>query len=79
MGRPRTCGAQMYVAVRDELGRRHRCPFPPNVIDTDRGRWFVQRQHNAGGHVWLTAAPATPQVVTTTLYDMLRALVGGRR
>jgi ESX secretion-associated protein EspG len=78
VGQPRTCGAQLYVAVRDGLGRRHRCPFPLNVIDTDAGRWFVQRQYNAGGQVWLTAAPATPQVLATKLYEMHRALAGGR-
>ncbi|MFC0432266.1 ESX secretion-associated protein EspG [Kutzneria buriramensis] len=78
VGLPRTSGAQLYVAVRDRLGRRHRCPFPLNVIDTDAGRWFVQRQHNAGGQAWLTAAPATPQVLSAKLYEMHSALIGGR-
>lgn len=75
---PRACAAQFYVAVRDELGRRRRCPFPLNVIDTDTGRWFVHRQHAAGGQVWLTAAPATPQTVAAKLYEMRHALAGRR-
>lgn len=74
VGQPRTCGAQLYVAVRDGLGRRRRCPFPLNVIDTDAGRWFVHRRHTAGGQVWLTAAPATPQVLVTKLVEMYQAL-----
>lgn len=79
VAQPRACAAQLYVAVRDELGRRRRCPFPLNVIDTDTGRWFVHRQHNAGGQVWLTAAPATSQTVASKLSEMYRVLANGRR
>lgn len=79
VAQPRASASQLYVAVRDELGRRRRCPFPLNVIDTDTGRWFVHRQHAAGGQVWLTAAPATPQTVVAKLHEMYRALANGRR
>lgn len=74
VAQPRTCAAQLYVAVRDDLGRRRRCPFPLNVIDTDTGRWFVHRQHAADGQVWLTAAPATQQVLVTKLGQMYQVL-----
>jgi hypothetical protein len=75
---PRTGGAQFHVAVRDRNGRRRRNAFPLNVIDVESGRWFIQRQRQRAGDVWITAAPATPQALAARLYDAYRALTSGR-
>jgi hypothetical protein len=75
---PRTGGAQFHVAVRDSSGRRRRNAFPLNVIDVESGRWFIQRQRQRGGDMWITAAPATPQALAARLYDTYRALASGR-
>jgi ESX secretion-associated protein EspG len=71
---PRTGAAQFRVAVRDQLGRRWPGEFALNVIDVESGRWVIDRQRNAGGDVWITAAPATPETLAAKLYQTCRAL-----
>lgn len=46
--------------------------------DVESGRWFIQRQRQRGGDVWITAAPATAQALAARLYDTCRALTSGR-
>lgn len=78
IAQPRTSGAQIHVAVRDQLGRRHRSEFPVHVIDVDSGRWFLHRRRNTAGDVWITAAPATTAAVANTLSDTCRVLGAAR-
>ena len=77
VAQPRSGGAQLSVAARDSLGRR-RGEFAVNVIDVHEGRWFVHRQRNAAGDVWITAAPATTEVLAARLYDIWRGLAAPR-
>ena len=78
VAQPRSGGAQLFVAARDSLGRRRRGEFAVNVIDVQDGRWFVHRQRNAAGDVWITAAPATTEVLAARLYDIWRGLAATR-
>jgi ESX secretion-associated protein EspG len=71
---PRQGAAQLRVAVRDQRGRRWPGEFALNVLDVASGRWFIQRQRNASGHVWLTVAPASSATLATKLYEVCRAL-----
>jgi hypothetical protein len=79
MAEPRVGGGQLYAAVRDSLDRRHKAPNPLSYIDvaperSSQGRWMTQLTANSSGQNWVVAAPATPQVLTTKLYESYRAL-----
>ncbi|MFI9388624.1 ESX secretion-associated protein EspG [Kutzneria sp. NPDC052558] len=83
MNEPRTATSQLYVAVRDGLGRRVRATHNLSVIDvapgrSAEGRWMTQEATNGAGGNWVYAAPANPQALTAKLYEMVRALSGVR-
>jgi EspG family len=83
MGEPRSGTGQLYVAMRDNLGRRHKVKHPVSFIDVAagrsmEGRWLTQVAVNGSGQSWVIAAPATPQLLVSRLHEMVRALSGGR-
>lgn len=66
---------QLFVATRDQLGRRRRPDRPIYYLDTDGGRWMFHFSTARGGEPWLTAAPGAPEVLTRALYDTHRELL----
>lgn len=64
MEQPRLHAAELHAAVRNRSGSRRRAQHA-NVIDTEQGRWLVHRKDD-----WIVAAPGTPQLLASTLYEM---------
>ncbi len=70
----RTGAGELYVAVRDRAtGRRQSIPHPVGYQDTAAGRWSVQVTVSHGEE-WVTAAPATTDLIRRRLSDALREL-----
>ena len=70
MARPRTASGQLHVATRDRLNRRRRSPNPLIYLDIADGRWMTRATPDG----WVHAAPATVQLIATTLGRMRRQL-----
>jgi hypothetical protein len=73
----RTGAGEFHVAVRDRTtGRRACCPHPIGYQDTVAGRWLVQI---VPGHDqdWVTATPATQDLLRTRLRAAHQALTDG--
>jgi EspG family len=79
MAEPRVGGGQLYAAVRDGLDRRCKAPHALSYLDvapgrSGQGRWMTQLTPSSSGENWVFVAPATPQALTTKLYEMYRVL-----
>lgn len=66
---------QLFVATRDQLGRRRKSARPIYYLDTDGGRWMFHFSAPRGGQPWLTAAPGAPEVLARAMYDTHRELL----
>ncbi len=66
---PETGLGELYVAVRDQLGKRHSIPQPIRYRDTACERWMIA---TAGDY--LSVIPATPTLFTTTLHKVKQQL-----
>lgn len=70
----RTGAGELYVAARDRsTGRRQSMPYPIGYQDTVAGRWLVQVTASRGDE-WVTAAPATADLLLHRLSGALRDL-----
>jgi hypothetical protein len=65
--------SQFWAAARGADGRLRQADTPITVRDTAEGRWLMQSTATSGRR-WVIAAPAGPQLVTSKLYEVLRAL-----
>ena len=70
MAQPRRASGQLHVAARDGLNRRRRSPNPLSYLDVPSGRWMTR----ATADGWVLAAPATADLIATTLRRMRRQL-----
>jgi hypothetical protein len=70
---PRGGGATLYAALRDRAGVRTRAAEWLTVLDLTGGRWVVYPTLGRGERAY-NAVPATPQLLTTKLGELLRTV-----
>jgi hypothetical protein len=75
---PTTGGGQLYVAVRDSMGRRRATEQPLRYADTERGRWLNHMTPAGNGENRVLIAPAGRRDLVVRLQEMHRALTGQR-
>lgn len=73
---PTLGGGELYVAVRDRLGRRKTVPEPLRYADTPAGRWLNYMTPTGDGEQRILLKPATPNELAGRLQEMHRALSG---
>lgn len=74
MAQPTTGGGELFVAVRDRMGRRKSVPDPLRYADTENGRWLNHTTHTSDGEVRILVAPATRADLAARLQEMHRNL-----
>ncbi|HEX6354022.1 ESX secretion-associated protein EspG [Actinophytocola sp.] len=74
IAQPRTGGGELYVAVRDRMGRRKPVPDPLRYADTENGRWLNYMTPTPDGEHRILVAPATRADLTSRLQEMHRNL-----
>jgi hypothetical protein len=74
IAQPTTGGGELYVAVRDRMGRRRPVPDPLRYADTENGRWLNQTTTTRDGEQRILVAPATRADLAARLQDMHRQL-----
>ncbi|CAM3880432.1 ESX secretion-associated protein EspG [Kibdelosporangium persicum] len=65
---------ELWVAVRDGLGRRRRIPYPLCYADTESGRYFTVATVSDNGDVWVLVAPAAPAALVAKLRELHQSL-----
>jgi hypothetical protein len=73
ISQPTTGGGELYVAVRDRMGRRRGVQEPLRYADTATGRW-LNYMVPGGEEERVLIAPATRQDLTARLQEMHRNL-----
>lgn len=74
LSQPRIGGGELHAALRDRSGRSRAAAYPLTYFDTPDGRWLQQITANRTGQRWVVAAPATPDLLVTKLYEMQQTL-----
>ncbi|SMD16364.1 EspG family protein [Kibdelosporangium aridum] len=74
MAQPSAGSGELWVAVRDSLGRRTEVTHPLRYADTKWGRFLNLATVSSGGDLWLTVAPASPSELVTRLRSLERLL-----
>lgn len=74
IAQPTTGGGELYVAVRDRMGRRKPVQDPLRYADTENGRWLNQTTTTRDGEQRILVAPATRSDLAARLQDMHRQL-----
>jgi hypothetical protein len=64
---------QLAVNARKRLGGRSRSPVL-SWFDTDTGRYLTYAKPGAGGHEWITIAPADPPTLRHRLGELMAAV-----
>lgn len=76
ISQPTTGGGELYVAIRDRMGRRRPVGEPLRYADTVNGRWLNYMTTTSDGEQRILIAPATRNDLAGRLQDMHRALSG---
>jgi hypothetical protein len=74
MSQPTTGGGELYVAIRDRMGRRKPVQNPLRYADTENGRWLNYTSNTADGEPRVLVAPATRADLVARLQEMHRNL-----
>ena len=74
MAQPTLGGGELYVAVRDRMGRRRPVPEPLRYADTQTGRWLNYTTAAADGEQRVLIAPASRGDLAGRLQEMHRSL-----
>lgn len=74
MSMPVSGTGQLFVAVRDELGRRTRVEHPIRVVDTTQGRLQNVTSGKPGAQTWVVVAPASRAALADRLHAMHKEL-----
>jgi len=74
ISQPTTGSGELYVAVRDRMGRRTPARTPLRYADTPTGRWLNYMTPVAEGDERVLVAPATPTDLVGRLQEMHRNL-----
>lgn len=78
MAQPLTGGGELYVAVRDRMGRRRPVQIPLRYADTQNGRWLNYMTPSGDGDERVLVAPATRADLAARLQEMHRNLTTTR-
>jgi hypothetical protein len=71
---PTTGGGQLYVAIRDSVGRRRSTEAPLRYADTNNGRWLNHMTALSSGENRIMIAPASRRDLVVRLQEMHRSL-----
>ncbi|MFD1046968.1 ESX secretion-associated protein EspG [Kibdelosporangium lantanae] len=71
-GMESTGSGELWVAVRDDLGRRRQITYPLRYADTTSGRYLVTMSES--GEVWLLVAPASRHDVAVRLRNLYQEI-----
>jgi EspG family len=71
---PTLGGGELYVAVRDRMGRRKAVADPLRYADTANGRWLNYTTTSSDGEQRILVAPATRADLVSRLQEMHRNL-----
>lgn len=74
VSQPVTGGGELYVAVRDRMGRRRPVTEPLRYADTQGGRWLNYMTSSADGEERVLLAPASRADLAARLQEMHRNL-----
>jgi hypothetical protein len=74
IAQPTTGAGELYVAVRDRMGRRVPAPSPLRYADTVTGRWLNHATATPDGDERVLVAPATRGDLVGRLQEMYRNL-----
>ncbi|TDV55299.1 ESX secretion-associated protein EspG [Actinophytocola oryzae] len=74
MAQPTTGGGELFVAVRDRMGRRRAVQDPLRYADTENGRWLNYTTTSSDGEQRILVAPATRADLAARLQEMHRNL-----
>lgn len=74
IAQPTTGGGELYVAVRDRMGRRKPSQDPLRYADTETGRWLNHTTTTSDGEQRILVAPAARADLAARLQDMHRVL-----
>lgn len=74
MSQPMTGGGELFVAVRDRMGRRKSVDDPLRYADTENGRWLNYTTNTSDGEQRILVAPASRADLAARLQDMHRLL-----
>lgn len=74
VAQPTTGGGELYVAVRDRMGRRKPVTDPLRYADTENGRWLNYTTAVGGGDLRILVAPASRADLAGRLQEMHRNL-----
>jgi hypothetical protein len=74
IAQPTTGGGELYVAVRDRMGRRKPAAEPLRYADTENGRWLNFMTTTGDGDERILVAPATRNDLAARLQEMHRNL-----
>jgi hypothetical protein len=74
ISQPTKGGGELYVAVRDRMGRRKPVPDPLRYADTENGRWLNYTTPTNDGEHRILVAPATRGDLAARLQEMHRNL-----
>lgn len=74
MAQPTTGGGELYVAVRDRMGRRKTTQDPLRYADTEQGRWLNYTTPAGDGEQRILVAPASRADLVGRLQEMHRTL-----
>jgi hypothetical protein len=74
IAQPTTGGGELYVAVRDRMGRRRPVAEPLRYADTENGRWLNHTTTGSDGEQRVLVAPATRADLAARLQEMHRDL-----
>jgi hypothetical protein len=74
IAQPTTGGGELYVAIRDRMGRRRTVPEPLRYADAATGRWLNHTTTTPDGEHRVLVAPATRADLAARLQEMHRNL-----
>lgn len=78
IAQPTTGAGELYVAVRDRMGRRVPVRAPLRYADTPNGRWLNHMTPTGDGDERVLVAPASRSDLVARLQEMHRNLTGTR-
>jgi hypothetical protein len=74
-GLPVSGSGELWVAVRDGLGRRRQILYPIRYADTEYGRYLNLATLSGNGEIWLLVAPATRHDLAARLRNLHETVV----
>ena len=73
-GLPTTGSGELWIAIRDSMGRRRQIPSPLRYADTESGRYLNLATLSGNGEMWLLVAPGTRHDLAIRLRNLHSAI-----